>query len=66
MSPSDDMPKQVCFKCVEKLDIAYDLYLMCNSAQTTIKRLLKFTQENSKPAPKVSRHLISKLFLLAN
>ncbi|CAH0391880.1 unnamed protein product [Bemisia tabaci] len=52
VSPSDDMPKQVCFKCVEKLDIAYDLYLMCNSAQTTIKRLLKFTQENSKPAPK--------------
>nr|CAD7601825.1 unnamed protein product [Timema genevievae] len=46
----DNMPKQICLSCLNRLDSSYELYARCVSAQATIKRLLD-AADKGNPAP---------------
>nr|CAD7262391.1 unnamed protein product [Timema shepardi] len=46
----DNMPKQICLSCLNRLDSSYELYARCVSAQATIKRLLDAADKDI-PAP---------------
>lgn len=37
----DEMPRQICLSCLNKLESTYEFYTTCIYAQSTIKRLLK-------------------------
>lgn len=42
ISEDDEMPKQVCLNCLNKLESTYELYTMCKLAQDDIRKKLNY------------------------
>lgn len=42
ISEDDEMPKQVCISCLNKLESTYELYTMCKLAQDDIRKKLNY------------------------
>lgn len=41
----DEMPKQICINCLNKLDTTYELYTTCKVAQNDIRKKLNSVQK---------------------